>query len=68
MTRKLSLKRETLTQLSVDQLTVVVGGTHAGCAATNDCTHQFEIHNSVQYCDTLPNAQCLTVHGPRCIH
>lgn len=67
-TRKLSLKREALAELSVGELSVVVGGTHAGCAATDDCTHTFDIATVKGCHETVPDYYCLTIAGPRCIY
>ncbi len=54
-TRKLSLKREILTELSDAQLSSVAGGSHAGCAITDNC-----LHPSVdQACPTLPINPCV---------
>ncbi|HWL34689.1 MAG TPA: hypothetical protein VNQ77_00710 [Frankiaceae bacterium] len=59
MKRSLRLRRETLAELTTDELYGVVGGTHAGCVATNDCTHE-----TIDYCQptpTLPVRDCLTL-------
>lgn len=63
MKRSLHLKRESLTELTVDELGVVVGGTHAGCAVTDGCTHGGSIDQS---CPTTPVADCLSLK-PTCI-
>jgi len=59
--RKLSLKREALTELSATDLAVVAGGqallTHATCGTcgvTDACTHGI----SFDRCPTLPVNEC----------
>ena len=59
MKRSLNLRRETLSELTTDELNVVVGATHAGCGATNNCTHE-----TIDVCGpipTLPVRDCLTL-------
>lgn len=61
--KKLSLNKETLTELSSDELGQVAGGTHATCATclcnvTDNlaCTVGVTFHN----CATTPFDQCVT--------
>lgn len=62
--RTLSLKREALSELSTGELRGVVGGTHAGCAATDDCTHQsVDVACPVP---TNPIAPCLSLDRYTC--
>lgn len=59
MKRRLVLRRESLTELTTDELGGVVGGTHAGCGLTNGCTH-----DTVDACiggGTLDVRECLTL-------
>ncbi len=60
--RRLSLKRETLAELTTGDLAAVVG-------ASGDCTTINEKTSLVGDCDyeTSPLAYCLTFAGPRCI-
>ncbi|HEX8002708.1 MAG TPA: hypothetical protein VF519_08430 [Mycobacteriales bacterium] len=52
--RSLTLKRETLTALTTDDLTAVVGGSHL-CLVTDNCTHV-----SVDAtCPSVPVTNCL---------
>jgi natural product precursor len=53
--RSLSLKRETLSELTPAEMTAVNGGTHVGCGVTANCTHA-----SFDSCPTVPLNQCLT--------
>lgn len=64
MKRHLTLRRESLAELTVDQLGVVVGGTHAGCAATDGCTHGGSLD---QACPTTPVRVCLSMAMDPCI-
>ena len=64
MKRTLRLQRESLTELTTGELGGVVGATHAGCGATNNCTHE-----TIDVCGpvpTLPAAICLSLK-PGCI-
>ncbi len=51
--RTLSLKRETLTELTPADMTAVAGATHAGCGTTGQVTHA-----SFDHCPTLPVNEC----------
>ncbi len=53
--RTLSLKRETLTELTSVEMLAVNGGTHVGCGTTGQVTHA-----SVDSCPTIPIGPCLT--------
>jgi hypothetical protein len=59
--RSLSLRRETLSDLTPAEMTAVNGGTHVGCGVTANCTHpSFD-----QSCPTLPINYCFAVDtGP----
>ena len=52
--RALSLKRETLTELTSGEMTAIAGGTHAGCGVTANCTHY-----SFDACPSVP-INCIT--------
>jgi hypothetical protein len=54
-TRTLSLKRETLTELTPTEMNAVAGGSHL-CAATDNCTH---VSVDVQ-CPSNPVTNCLS--------
>jgi hypothetical protein len=60
-TRTLSLKRETLSTLTTDELLLVAGGqqelTHLGCNPTNECGHGPSFDEP---CPTLPLNDCLS--------
>ena len=60
-TRKLSLKRETLTQLTTDQMAAVAGGSHAcvteGCTAGVTHGPSFDVD-----CPTLPVNHCFVIY------
>jgi hypothetical protein len=60
-TRTLSLKRETLSTLTTDELLAVAGGqqelTHLGCNPTNECGHGPSFD---ERCPTLPVQDCLS--------
>jgi len=60
--RRLTLKRESLTELTTDQLGAVVGG------VTGDCEPR-EVTSLIVQCgrESSPVAYCLTLAGPRCI-
>ena len=57
--RSLALKREALTDLTPNELGVVVGGqeelTHLGCNPTNECGHGPSFD---ERCPTLPVNDC----------
>ena len=55
-TRTLSLKRETLTELTPGELGAVVGASHVGCTVTHGASLD-------EPCPTLPVFVCLT---PKC--
>jgi hypothetical protein len=59
MKRRLVLKRESLSELTTDELGGVVGGTHAGCGLTNGCTHD-TVENCIDV-NTLNIRECLTL-------
>ncbi|HEU0130734.1 MAG TPA: hypothetical protein VFQ85_07060 [Mycobacteriales bacterium] len=59
--RRLTLRRETLTELTGRQLVAVVGGTHVGCGITADCTHL-----SVDACPTVPIGNCVRTVAAGC--
>lgn len=60
MRRSLSLKRETLSPLTSDELSAVAGGSHL--CLTDNVTHGPSIDES---CNTLPVYQCLSIN-PGC--
>jgi hypothetical protein len=51
--RTLRLNREVLTELSTDELDLVVGGSHL-CGVTDACTHGASFDN----CPTIPLNAC----------
>jgi natural product precursor len=53
--RSLSLKRETLTELTSTEMLAVNGGTHVGCGTTSVVTHP-----SFDACPTVPVNDCLS--------
>ncbi len=53
--RTLSLKRETLSELSTTEMLAVNGGTHVGCGTTGVVTHA-----SFDACPTVPLNDCLS--------
>jgi hypothetical protein len=56
--RSLSLKRETLAELTTGELTTVAGGSHL-CAVTDNCTETIG-HNSLDAtCPTVPVLVCI---------
>ncbi len=58
MRRSLTLKRETLAELTDADLAAVAGGSHL-CAVTDDCTHA-----SIDAdCPTFPLSPCLSLKG-----
>ena len=58
MRRSLTLKRETLAELTDADLAAVAGGSHL-CAVTDECTHA-----SIDAdCPTLPLSPCLSLKG-----
>ena len=64
--RKLSLKRETLTQLTTDEMTAVAGGSHA--CVTDNCTDRVTHGPSFDaQCPTLPLNYCIQISGLLCI-
>jgi hypothetical protein len=64
MKRHLTLRREFLAELTVDELGIVVGGTHAGCAVTDTCTHGPSLD---QTCPTTPVRFCLSMAMDPCV-
>ena len=65
MTKKLSLKRESLAELAAHELTAVAGGqalTHATCGLTDGCTHGPSFD---ERCPTTPLNYCLSLY-PGC--
>ncbi|HWL34690.1 MAG TPA: hypothetical protein VNQ77_00715 [Frankiaceae bacterium] len=64
MKRTLTLRRETLSELTSGELGAVVGGTHAGCAVTDGCTHGPSLDAR---CPTTPLLPCLTLDTSPCI-
>lgn len=62
MERSLSLKRETLSALTTDDLRVVAGGASDTCYTCLDCIHFVSsIDAPTHCCDTIP-----TFHGAAC--
>jgi natural product precursor len=55
-TRTLSLKRETLAELTPAEMAAVNGGTHVGCGTTGAVTHV-----SFDACPTVPLNDCFVV-------
>ena len=66
--RKLSLKRESLADLTSSDLANVAGGqalTHATCGITDRCTHGA----TFDYCPTIPINECpinIAISGAIC--
>ena len=54
--RTLSLKRETLSELTPAEMTAVNGGTHVGCTTTAVLTHA-----SFDSCPTIPFDDCFAI-------
>ncbi len=54
--RRLTLRREALTELTGPQLASVAGGTHLTCGATDKCTHGL----SFDACPTVPVNICFS--------
>ena len=64
--RKLSLKRETLTQLTASEMAAVAGGSHF-CGITDYCTDDITHGASLdQPCYTLPVYNCLSLNTCFC--
>ena len=61
--RTLTLKRETLTQLTTDEMATVAGGSHV-CGVTDACTDGVTHGPSIDVnCPTLPINPCLAPVG-----
>ena len=58
--KKLALNKETLTELSSEELGQVAGGTHLTCYTCNVTSGVGCVGPTFHYCATIPVDQCVT--------